>query len=226
MGAVRLTTAQALVRFLAAQHVERDGVEQPLLRRRSRHLRPRQRRRDRQALQQTPSCSRTTRRATSRRWCTPPPAYARMRNRLATFACTTSIGPGATNMITGAAAATINRLPVLLLPGDIFARAQRGPGAAAARGSASERRLGQRLLQAGLALLGPHQPPRADRAGGAARRCACSPNRPRPARSRSRCRRTCRPRRSTYPASCSPQARLARSRGRCPTRRRSHAPPS
>jgi 3D-(3,5/4)-trihydroxycyclohexane-1,2-dione acylhydrolase (decyclizing) len=46
-------------------------------------------------------------------------------NRLATFACTTSIGPGATNMITGAALATVNRLPVLLLPGDVFA--SRGP---------------------------------------------------------------------------------------------------
>src|SRR5690606_4672040 len=48
-------------------------------------------------------------------------AYAKMKNRLQTFACTSSIGPGATNMVTGAAAATINRLPVLLLPGDIFA---------------------------------------------------------------------------------------------------------
>src|SRR5205807_578456 len=48
-------------------------------------------------------------------------AYAKMKNRLQTFACTSSIGPGATNMLTGAAVATINRLPVLLLPGDIFA---------------------------------------------------------------------------------------------------------
>src|SRR5262249_10413455 len=47
--------------------------------------------------------------------------FARMRNRLSTFACTSSIGPGATNMITGAALATVNRLPVLLLPGDVFA---------------------------------------------------------------------------------------------------------
>lgn len=47
-------------------------------------------------------------------------AYAKMSNRLSTIACTTSIGPGATNMLTGAAGATINRLPVLLLPGDIF----------------------------------------------------------------------------------------------------------
>jgi 3D-(3,5/4)-trihydroxycyclohexane-1,2-dione acylhydrolase (decyclizing) len=52
-------------------------------------------------------------------------AYAKMHNRLRTLACTSSIGPGATNMVTGAAGATINRVPVLLLPGDIFAG--RGP---------------------------------------------------------------------------------------------------
>ena len=54
-------------------------------------------------------------------------AFAKMSNRLRTFACTSSIGPGATNMVTGAAMATINRLPVLLLPGDIFARRNVGP---------------------------------------------------------------------------------------------------
>ncbi|HUR56150.1 MAG TPA: 3D-(3,5/4)-trihydroxycyclohexane-1,2-dione acylhydrolase (decyclizing) [Opitutaceae bacterium] len=48
-------------------------------------------------------------------------AFAKARQRMGTFACTSSIGPGATNMLTGAATATINRLPVLLLPGDIFA---------------------------------------------------------------------------------------------------------
>src|SRR4051812_20235705 len=53
--------------------------------------------------------------------------YARQRNRLATFACTTSVGPGATNMVTGAALATINRLPVLLLPGDTYATRRQGP---------------------------------------------------------------------------------------------------
>jgi 3D-(3,5/4)-trihydroxycyclohexane-1,2-dione acylhydrolase (decyclizing) len=53
--------------------------------------------------------------------------YAKANNRLKTFACTSSIGPGATNMITGAALATINRLPVLLLPGDIFARRNVAP---------------------------------------------------------------------------------------------------
>ncbi|PRX95423.1 3D-(3,5/4)-trihydroxycyclohexane-1,2-dione acylhydrolase (decyclizing) [Allonocardiopsis opalescens] len=53
--------------------------------------------------------------------------YARASNRLSTFACTSSIGPGATNMVTGAALATINRLPVLLLPGDTFATRPANP---------------------------------------------------------------------------------------------------
>src|SRR5258708_19570962 len=53
--------------------------------------------------------------------------FAKMSNRLRTMVCTSSIGPGATNMITGAALATINRLPVLLLPGDIFARRNVAP---------------------------------------------------------------------------------------------------
>jgi len=54
-------------------------------------------------------------------------AYAKMKNRLGTFTCISSIGPGATNMITGAACATINRLPVLIIPGDIFARRNVAP---------------------------------------------------------------------------------------------------
>jgi 3D-(3,5/4)-trihydroxycyclohexane-1,2-dione acylhydrolase (decyclizing) len=54
-------------------------------------------------------------------------AFAKSAFRMRTLACTTSIGPGATNMITGAAAATINRVPVLLLPGDLFARRNVAP---------------------------------------------------------------------------------------------------
>ncbi len=54
-------------------------------------------------------------------------AYAKMKNRMQAFACTSSIGPGATNMITGAAVATVNRIPVLLLPGDIFAERLQAP---------------------------------------------------------------------------------------------------
>ena len=53
--------------------------------------------------------------------------YAKMKNRLGALACSTSIGPGATNMITGAATATVNRLPVLCLPSDIFASRRTGP---------------------------------------------------------------------------------------------------
>ena len=64
---------------------------------------------------------RTTRPATSRRWCTRRSATPASATGWPTFACTASIGPGATNMVTGAALATINRLPVLLLPGDVFA---------------------------------------------------------------------------------------------------------
>src|SRR6266545_1313368 len=54
-------------------------------------------------------------------------AYAKTRNRMSAMACISSIGPGATNMITGAATATINRIPVLLLPGDTFARRNVAP---------------------------------------------------------------------------------------------------
>src|SRR5256885_14995648 len=54
-------------------------------------------------------------------------AFAKSSNRLRALACTTSVGPGATNMVTGAATATINRLPVLLLPGDVFASRRPNP---------------------------------------------------------------------------------------------------
>jgi len=122
----RLTMAQALVAFLKNQHVERDGQE------------------NRffagvwgifghgniagvgQALQQNPDfpyyLCRNEQSAVHI-----ATAFAKSLNRKATFACTSSIGPGATNMITGAATATINRIPVLLLPGDIFARRNVAP---------------------------------------------------------------------------------------------------
>jgi len=129
MDTIRMTTAQAVVRFLARQYAARDGREgrffagmfgifdhghvtglgqalekvgqggrgqgEEVLR----YYQPR----NEQAMVHTAA------------------AYAKMKNRLQTFACTTSVGPGATNMVTGAATATVNRLPVLLLPGDTFA---------------------------------------------------------------------------------------------------------
>ena len=122
---VRLTMAQAVVRFMTQQRSSRDGREQPFFggvfgifghgnvagigqalqeqRRAMRYYLAR----NEQAMVHTAA------------------AYAKMHNRLRALACTSSIGPGATNMITGAAGATINRVPVLLLPGDIFA--SRGP---------------------------------------------------------------------------------------------------
>lgn len=121
MSTSRLTMAQALVSFLASQYVERDGTEQRFfagcfgifghgnvagmgqaLQEYSDELTYYQTRNE-QAMVHTAS------------------AYARHKNRLGAFACTSSIGPGATNMVTGAALATISRLPVLLLPGDVFA---------------------------------------------------------------------------------------------------------
>jgi 3D-(3,5/4)-trihydroxycyclohexane-1,2-dione acylhydrolase (decyclizing) len=122
---MRLTVAQALVRFLASQYSERDGVRQRLI----------------------PGCfgifghgnvagvaqallqAHETGEADLRYYMArneqamvhASVGFARMRNRLQALACTASIGPGSTNMVTGAALATINRIPVLLLPSDFFA---------------------------------------------------------------------------------------------------------
>lgn len=118
--------AQALVKFLTRQQVERDGVRQPFfagcfgifghgiisgLG---------------QALQEYPEL-RYFQSRNEQAMVHSAVAFAKMRNRLQAMVCTSSIGPGATNMITGAAVATINRLPVLLLPGDIFARRNVAP---------------------------------------------------------------------------------------------------
>ena len=118
---MRLTVAQALVRFLAAQEIERDGERHRFFAgcfgifghgnlaglgqalQQHQDLLPFHQARNEQAMVHLAA------------------GYARQRNRLGAYACTTSVGPGATNMVTGAALATINRLPVLLLPGDTFA---------------------------------------------------------------------------------------------------------
>ncbi|MGW8986471.1 3D-(3,5/4)-trihydroxycyclohexane-1,2-dione acylhydrolase (decyclizing) [Streptomyces parvus] len=124
----RLTTAQALVAFLARQYTERDGRRQRLISATwgifghgnvagigqalveaghggngTAHRMPYLQGRNEQAMVHAAV------------------GYARQSGRLSAQAVTTSIGPGATNLVTGAALATINRLPVLLLPGDTFA---------------------------------------------------------------------------------------------------------
>jgi 3D-(3,5/4)-trihydroxycyclohexane-1,2-dione acylhydrolase (decyclizing) len=120
---IRLTVGQALVRFLAAQHVERDGRQnrfiegiwgifghgnvsgfgQGIVEEARHHGLKFYRPQNEQGMVHIAA------------------AFAKHRNRLAAFACTTSIGPGALNMVTGAGGATVNRLPVLLLPSDYFA---------------------------------------------------------------------------------------------------------
>lgn len=116
----RLTTAQATIEFLQNQYVERDGKVMPFFAGclgifghgnvggigealfqdpKFRYYQVR----NEQAMVHTAT------------------AYAKVKNRMGAFVCTSSIGPGATNMVTGAATATINRLPVLLLPSDFFA---------------------------------------------------------------------------------------------------------
>ncbi len=126
MKTKRLTMAQAVIQFLLHQQVERDGKRHPFfagcfgifghgciagLG---------------QALQQYPQLRyyMTKNEQASVHIAT---AFAKMSNRLRACACLSSIGPGATNMVTGAATATINRLPVLLMPGDIFARRNVAP---------------------------------------------------------------------------------------------------
>ena len=120
---IRLTVGQALVQFLASQHVERDGRQNRFIegiwgifghgnvsglgqgivefadQLGLRFYRPQHE----QGMVHIAA------------------AFAKHRNRLSTYACTTSIGPGALNMVTGAGVATVNRLPVLLLPSDYFA---------------------------------------------------------------------------------------------------------
>jgi 3D-(3,5/4)-trihydroxycyclohexane-1,2-dione acylhydrolase (decyclizing) len=128
---MRLTVAQALVRFVANQHTERDGVQQRLIagcfgifghgnvagvgqallesELADPERLPYWLARNEQGMVHAAA------------------GFARQRNRLSTLACTTSIGPGATNMVTGAALATINRLPVLLLPSDFFSTRAASP---------------------------------------------------------------------------------------------------
>lgn len=123
---IRLTTAQAIIKFLKAQHSERDGQVQPFFAGCFGIFGHGNIAGIAQALQQNLDFRYYLCRNEQAMVHTAA-AYARMKNRLQTLVCTSSIGPGATNMITGAAAATINRLPVLLLPGDIFARRNVAP---------------------------------------------------------------------------------------------------
>jgi 3D-(3,5/4)-trihydroxycyclohexane-1,2-dione acylhydrolase (decyclizing) len=117
----RLTVGQALVRFLAAQYVERDGSRRRFFPGCLGILGHGNVAGLGQALQQHEDLLPFHQGRSEQGMVHVAAGYARQCNRLGTYACTTSIGPGATNLVTGAALATINRLPVLLLPGDTFA---------------------------------------------------------------------------------------------------------
>ncbi len=122
----RMTMAQAMIAFLKNQYVERDGQEQAFFAGCFGIFGHGNIAGIGQALQQMPEF-RYYQARNEQAMVHVAAAYAKTKNRLQTFACTSSIGPGATNMVTGAALATINRLPVLLLPGDIFARRNVAP---------------------------------------------------------------------------------------------------
>ncbi len=126
MSTVRLTMAQAVIRFLKCQFVERDGKEQSFFAGCFGIFGHGNIAGIAQALQENLDF-RYYQSRNEQAMVHTAVAYAKMKNRLGAFVCTSSIGPGATNMVTGAAVATINRLPVLLLPGDIFARRNVAP---------------------------------------------------------------------------------------------------
>ncbi len=122
----RLTMAQAVIAFLKNQYTERDGIRQPFFAGCFGIFGHGNVAGIGQALQQNPDF-RYYQVRNEQAMVHTASAFAKVKNRLQTFVCTSSIGPGATNMVTGAALATINRLPVLLLPGDIFARRNVAP---------------------------------------------------------------------------------------------------
>jgi 3D-(3,5/4)-trihydroxycyclohexane-1,2-dione acylhydrolase (decyclizing) len=124
---VTLTMAQALIRFLAGQYVERDGVEHRFIAGCFGIFGHGNLTGVGQALAQNPELLTYYQARNEQGMVHIAAGFAKMRNRLAALACTTSIGPGATNMLTGAAAATVNRIPVLLLPGDVFASRRPDP---------------------------------------------------------------------------------------------------
>lgn len=124
---MRLTVAQALVRFLSVQSVERDGKEQRFFAGCFGIFGHGNVAGIGEALLESGDGLRYYLARNEQAMVHTSVGYARMSNRLKAFACTTSVGPGATNMVTGAAVATTNRIPVLLLPGDVFATRRANP---------------------------------------------------------------------------------------------------
>ena len=123
---VRLTAAQATIAFLKNQFVERDGKKHQFFGGCLGIFGHGNVAGIGQALEQEPALRYYLFR-NEQAMVHAAVGFAKASFRMRTLICTSSIGPGATNMVTGAALATINRLPVLLLPGDIFARRNVAP---------------------------------------------------------------------------------------------------
>src|SRR5215467_10993782 len=121
MATIRLTMAQALTRYLAAQTSEVDGCEVPLFAGVFAILGHGNVAGVGEALYEARERLPTLRAHNEQAMGLAAIAFAKASGRRRMMACTTSIGPGATNMVTAAAVAHANRLPVLLLPGDVFA---------------------------------------------------------------------------------------------------------
>src|SRR5260370_5138156 len=133
----RMTMAQAVIAFLKNQYVERDGSEQPFFAGCFGIFGHGNVAGIGQALQQMPEF-RYYQARNEQAMVHITAAYAKTKNRLQTLACTSSLRPHARNIVTGAALATINRLPVLLLPGDIFARRNVAPALQQLESTASQ----------------------------------------------------------------------------------------
>ena len=172
MTTIRLTMAQALVRFLASQNSEADGREYPLFAGVFAIFGHGNVAGLGQALYEARERLPTLRAHNEQAMALAAVAFAKASRRRRMMACATSIGPGATNMVTAAAVAHANRLPVLLLPGDVFAGRRPDPvlqqiEASATRPSRSMTASG-RSRDGGTGSLGRNRSSRAYR-----RRCAC-----------------------------------------------------
>ncbi len=125
-GFVRLTTGQAIVRFLSAQYTERDGTRERLVAGIFGIFGHGNVTGLGQAIEEAGASLPYHQARNEQSMVHAAIGYAKVRRRRSTLACTSSVGPGATNMVTGAATATINRIPVLLLPGDVYVSRRQG----------------------------------------------------------------------------------------------------
>ena len=166
---MRLTAAQACVRYLANQFIDERSARRCLIspasgRSSAMATSPASARR-------WPICATSCRligRITSRRWRTRRSLMPNRCGGAGAMVCTTSIGPGATNMVTAAALAHVNRLPVLFLPGDVYASRRPDPVLQQVEDFGDGTVSAQRLFPAGVALFRPDHP------AGAAAGCAAA----------------------------------------------------